>query len=241
MDRPPVPPTALPDAPRSEGADANRRSGSAYRGLDARESSAKYIGQLRSISVQLIVMLLANLVVMLWAVRLERYVLYLVALALTLVAAFVTRLRKVKLFTGLSPRSSARTATPPVIARRSMRSPSATASAAPRTPLPSSSRTATTLSSIAPAPCAASSPSASSVRATRGGSARCRSSSWRVWTWATSRALGARWIGSRRFARTSRRARATASSPMSSCWITTCCFDAPPSATLPTPPACASA
>ena len=102
MDRPPVPPTALPDAPRSEGADANRRSGSAYRGLDARESSAKYIGQLRSISVQLIVVLLANLVVMLWAVRLERYVLYLVALALTLVAAFVTRLRKVKLFTGLS-------------------------------------------------------------------------------------------------------------------------------------------
>ncbi len=72
------------------GADANRRSGSAYRGLDARESSAKYIGQLRSISVQLIVVLL------------ERYVLYLVALALTLVAAFVTRLRKVKLFTGLS-------------------------------------------------------------------------------------------------------------------------------------------
>lgn len=102
MDRPPVPPTALPDAPRSEGADANRRSGSAYRGLDARESSAKYVGQLRSISVQLIVVLLANLVVMLWAVRLERYVLYLVALALTLVAAFVTRLRKVKLFTGLS-------------------------------------------------------------------------------------------------------------------------------------------
>lgn len=102
MDRPPVPPTALPDAPRSEGADANRRSGSAYRGLDARESSAKYVGQLRSISVQLIVVLLANLVVMLWAVGLERYVLYLVALALTLVAAFVTRLRKVKLFTGLS-------------------------------------------------------------------------------------------------------------------------------------------
>ena len=102
MDRPPVPPTALPDAPRSEGADANRRSGSAYRGLDARETSAKYLKQLRSISVQLIVVLLANLVVMLWAVRLERYVLYLVALTLTLVAAFVTRLRKVKLFTGLS-------------------------------------------------------------------------------------------------------------------------------------------
>ena len=102
MDRPPVPPTALPDAPRSEGADANRRSGSAYCGLDARETSAKYVGRLRSISVQLIVVLLANLVVMLWAVRLERYVLYLVALALTLVAAFVTRLRKVKLFTGLS-------------------------------------------------------------------------------------------------------------------------------------------
>ena len=102
MDRPPVPPTALPDAPRSEGADANRRSGSAYCGLDARETSAKYLKRLRSISVQLIVVLLANLVVMLWAVRLERYVLYLVALALTLVAAFVTRLRKVKLSTGLS-------------------------------------------------------------------------------------------------------------------------------------------
>lgn len=102
MDRPPVPPTALLDAPRSEGADANCRSGSAYRGLDARETSAKYLKQLRSISVQLIVVLLANLVVMLWAVRLERYVLYLVALTLTLVAAFVTRLRKVKLFTGLS-------------------------------------------------------------------------------------------------------------------------------------------
>ena len=102
MDRPPVPPTALPDAPRSEGAVANRRSGSVYRGLDARETSAKYLKQLRSISVQLIVVLLANLVVMLWAVRLERYVLYLVALTLTLVAAFVTRLRKVKLFTGLS-------------------------------------------------------------------------------------------------------------------------------------------
>ena len=63
---------------------------------------AAYLKRLRSISMQLIVVLLANLVVMLWAVRLERYVLYLVALALTLVAAFVTRLRKVKLFTGLS-------------------------------------------------------------------------------------------------------------------------------------------
>lgn len=75
---------------------------SAYWGLDAQGTVAAYLKRLRSISVQLIVVLLANLVVMLWAVRLERYVLYLVALALTLVAAFVTRLRKVKLFTGLS-------------------------------------------------------------------------------------------------------------------------------------------
>lgn len=75
---------------------------SAYWGLDAQGTVAAYLKRLRSISVQLIVVLLANLVVMLWAVRLERYVLYLVALALTLVAAFVTRLRKVKLSTGLS-------------------------------------------------------------------------------------------------------------------------------------------
>lgn len=75
---------------------------SAYWGLDAQGTVAAYLKRLRSISVQLIVVLLANLVVILWAVRLERYVLYLVALALTLVAAFVTRLRKVKLSTGLS-------------------------------------------------------------------------------------------------------------------------------------------
>ena len=98
----PTPPARTPGASRIDSVSPTGDGCSAYWGLDAQGTVAAYLKRLRSISVQLIVVLLANLVVMLWAVRLERYVLYLVALALTLVAAFVTRLRKVKLFTGLS-------------------------------------------------------------------------------------------------------------------------------------------
>ena len=102
MSNRPTPPTPAPEPNRIGNVSPAGDGRSAYWGLDAQETAAAYLKRLRSISVQLIVVLLANLVVMLWAVRLERYVLYLVALALTLVAAFVTRLRKVKLFTGLS-------------------------------------------------------------------------------------------------------------------------------------------
>ena len=98
----PTAPARTPEPNRIDSVSPTGDGRSAYWGLDAQGTVAAYLKQLRSISVQLIVVLLANLVVMLWAVRLERYVLYLVALALTLVAAFVTRLRKVKLFTGLS-------------------------------------------------------------------------------------------------------------------------------------------
>lgn len=102
MSNRPTPPTPAPEPNRIGNVSPAGDGRSAYWGLDAQETAAAYLKRLRLISVQLIVVLLANLVVMLWAVRLERYVLYLVALALTLVAAFVTRLRKVKLFTGLS-------------------------------------------------------------------------------------------------------------------------------------------
>lgn len=98
----PTPPARTPEPNHIDSVSPTGDGRSAYWGLDAQGTVAAYLKRLRSISVQLIVVLLANLVVMLWAVRLERYVLYLVALALTLVAAFVTRLRKVKLFTGLS-------------------------------------------------------------------------------------------------------------------------------------------
>lgn len=98
----PTAPARTPEPNRIDSVSPTGDGRSAYWGLDAQGTVAAYLKRLRSISVQLIVVLLANLVVMLWAVRLERYVLYLVALALTLVAAFVTRLRKVKLFTGLS-------------------------------------------------------------------------------------------------------------------------------------------
>lgn len=98
----PTAPARTPEPNRIDSVSPTGDGRSAYWGLDAQGTVAAYLKRLRSISVQLIVALLANLVVMLWAVRLERYVLYLVALALTLVAAFVTRLRKVKLFTGLS-------------------------------------------------------------------------------------------------------------------------------------------
>lgn len=98
----PTAPARTPEPNRIDIVSPTGDGRSAYWGLDAQGTVAAYLKRLRSISVQLIVVLLANLVVMLWAVRLERYVLYLVALALTLVAAFVTRLRKVKLFTGLS-------------------------------------------------------------------------------------------------------------------------------------------
>ena len=98
----PTAPARTPEPNRIDSVFPTGDGRSAYWGLDAQGTVAAYLKRLRSISVQLIVVLLANLVVMLWAVRLERYVLYLVALALTLVAAFVTRLRKVKLFTGLS-------------------------------------------------------------------------------------------------------------------------------------------
>lgn len=98
----PTAPARTPEPNRIDSVSPTGDGRSAYWGLDAQGTVAAYLKRLRSISVQLIAVLLANLVVMLWAVRLERYVLYLVALALTLVAAFVTRLRKVKLFTGLS-------------------------------------------------------------------------------------------------------------------------------------------
>ena len=98
----PTAPARTPEPNRIDSVSPTGDGRSAYWGLDAQGTVAAYLKRLRSISVQLIVVLLANLVVMLWAVRLERYVLYLVALTLTLVAAFVTRLRKVKLFTGLS-------------------------------------------------------------------------------------------------------------------------------------------
>lgn len=98
----PTAPARTPEPNRIDSVSPTGGGRSAYWGLDAQGTVAAYLKRLRSISVQLIVVLLANLVVMLWVVRLERYVLYLVALALTLVAAFVTRLRKVKLFTGLS-------------------------------------------------------------------------------------------------------------------------------------------
>ena len=98
----PTAPARTPEPNRIDSVSPTGDGRSAYWGLDAQGAVAAYLKRPRSISVQLIVVLLANLVVMLWAVRLERYVLYLVALALTLVAAFVTRLRKVKLFTGLS-------------------------------------------------------------------------------------------------------------------------------------------
>ena len=98
----PTAPARTPEPNRIDSVSPTGDGRSAYWGLDAQGTVAAYLKRLRSISVQLIVVLLANLVVMLWAVRLERYVLYLVALALTLVAAFVTRLRKVKLSTGLS-------------------------------------------------------------------------------------------------------------------------------------------
>ena len=98
----PTAPARTPEPNRIDSVSPTGDGRSAYWGLDAQGTVAAYLKRLRSISVQLSVVLLANLVVMLWAVRLERYVLYLVALALTLVAAFVTRLRKVKLFTGLS-------------------------------------------------------------------------------------------------------------------------------------------
>lgn len=98
----PTAPARTPEPNRIDSVSPTGDGRSAYWGLDAQGTVAAYLKRLRSISMRLIVVLLANLVVMLWAVRLERYVLYLVALALTLVAAFVTRLRKVKLFTGLS-------------------------------------------------------------------------------------------------------------------------------------------
>ena len=213
---------------------------SAYWGLDAQGTVAAYLKRLRSISMQLIVVLLANLVVMLWAVRLERYVLYLVALALTLVAAFVTRLRKVKLFTGLSE----------VVSQDCdpARYRAALDALAERDRF---GRSANTIA-IELAYCDyLELDSAGALRRLESVTFKRASNPW--WFRAMQVEFMARLdmgdnAGARgtldrlsSFARTSRRARATAASPMSSCWITTCCFDAPPSATPRTPPACTSA
>ena len=163
----PTPPVPAPEPNRIDNVSPSGDGRSSYWGLDAQETVATYVKRVRAIKAQSIALILANLVAMIWFVEEGHFALYLVCFVFLLAIVLIARVRMGALFLKLGE----------VVSQdcdpARYRAVLDVLSARDRF---GRSRTATTWSSIAPAPCAASSPSPSSARTTSGGSEPCRSS-----------------------------------------------------------------
>lgn len=171
----PTPPAPAPEPNRIDNVSPTGDGRSSYWGLDAQETVATYVKRVRVIKAQSIALILANLVAMIWFVEEGHFALYLVCFILLLAIVLIARVRMGTLFLKLGEVVSqdcdpARYRTVlDVLSARDHFGRSANTVAIELA-------YCATLSSIAPAPCAASSPSASSARTTSGGSESCRSS-----------------------------------------------------------------
>lgn len=171
----PTPPAQVPEPNRLDNVSPVVDGHSAYWGLDAQETSAAYVRRVRSIKAQAIALILANLVAMIWFIEEGHFALCPVGFILLFAITLIARVCMGALFLKLGEVVSQDC--DPARYRAVLDVLSAEiASVAPRTPSPSSSRTATTSSSIALRPCAASNPSPSSAKTMSDGSVPCRSS-----------------------------------------------------------------
>ena len=102
MSHAPTPPAAAPEPNSLSNVCPEGDKRSAYWGMDARETVAAYLKRLRSIKVQSVVLILANLAAMIWFVEEGHLVLYFIGLVLVFTIALVARVRMGMLFINLT-------------------------------------------------------------------------------------------------------------------------------------------
>ena len=101
MNEKPVPPVLTPEPGQPQGAPAPGEGRSAYGGMSAQETVDVYLGRLRSIKVQSVALIIANVVAMIWFIEKGHVALYFVGFALLFAIVFIARVRMASLFVKL--------------------------------------------------------------------------------------------------------------------------------------------
>lgn len=101
MGEKPVPPVLTPEPDEPQGAPAPGEGRSAYDGMSAQETVDAYLGRLRSIKVQSIALVIANVVAMIWFIEKGHVALYFCGFALLFAIVLISRVRMASLFVKL--------------------------------------------------------------------------------------------------------------------------------------------